>query len=215
MFRIKKSVKKSKININKKSCIIWKWILSYTGVLLLPILICSFYYFHSYNILEKRILSNQHLILENYRKQIDSVFYDVLNLSNYLQLNHYISSIAQGKSSFGSAPALDRHYLRDDLKLLKISNSLIQQINVFFPESGYIVTDSSSFEIAMLPLMDSTQIKYQDWAEISKKLKECHIICKTTELYDCLLIAKVLRTDIQGNPRAIMAVQLDKDSLVE
>ena len=57
---------------SKPSGLMWQWILSYTSVLLMPILICSFYYFHSYNLVEQRTLSNQHLILENSKEQIDS-----------------------------------------------------------------------------------------------------------------------------------------------
>ena len=71
---------------SKPSGLMWQWILSYTSVLLMPILICSFYYFHSYNLVEQRTLSNQHLILENSKEQIDSAFYDAINLSNHLQL---------------------------------------------------------------------------------------------------------------------------------
>lgn len=78
---------------SKPSGLMWQWILSYTSVLLMPILICSFYYFHSYNLVEQRTLSNQHLILENSKEQIDSAFYDAINLSNHLQLNSYINML--------------------------------------------------------------------------------------------------------------------------
>lgn len=49
----------------KRTGLFWRTLVSYTIVLVLPILICSFYYFHSYNALKERNRTNQHLILEN------------------------------------------------------------------------------------------------------------------------------------------------------
>ena len=199
---------------SKPSGLMWQWILSYTSVLLMPILICSFYYFHSYNLVEQRTLSNQHLILENSKEQIDSAFYDAINLSNHLQLNSYINMLAHGKCAVDSTPALDRHYLSGDLKMLQVSNALIQQLNVYFPASDYIVTAASAHEMSMLPYMDNVGISFQDWQQILEELDGTHIVCMTPENSSCLVLAKTLQSDIHGAPLAVMAVQLDRERLI-
>lgn len=198
----------------KRPGLMWQWFLSYTSVLLMPILICSFYYFHSYNLLEQRTLSNQHLILENSKEQMDSAFYDAINLSNHLQLNNYINMLSQGKCAIDSTPNLDRHYLRDDLKMLQVSNSLIQQINIYFPLSGYIVSATSSYEMEMLPYMENMGIHVRDWSEILEESKTSSVKCMLSEDSSCLILSTVLQTDAYGSPLAIMAVQLDKDRLI-
>ena len=40
----------------KKTGLFWRTLISYASVLLLPIIICSFYYFHSYNALKEEPL---------------------------------------------------------------------------------------------------------------------------------------------------------------
>lgn len=199
---------------SKPSGLMWQWILSYTSVLLMPILICSFYYFHSYNLVEQRTLSNQHLILENSKEQIDSAFYDAINLSSHLQLNSYINMLAHGKCAVDSTPALDRHYLSGDLKMLQVSNSLIQQLNVYFPTSDYIVTATSAHEMSMLPYMANVGISFRDWQQILEELNRTSIVCMTPENSSCLVLAKTLQSDIHGAPLAVMAVQLDRDRLI-
>lgn len=199
---------------SKPSGLMWQWILSYTSVLLMPILICSFYYFHSYNMVEQRTLSNQHLILENSKEQIDSAFYDAINLSNHLQLNSYINMLAHGKCAVDSTPALDRHYLSGDLKMLQVSNSLIQQLNVYFPVSDYIVTATSAHEMSMLPYTANVGISFLDWQQILEELNRTSIVCMTPENSSCLVLAKTLQSDIHGAPLAVMAVQLDRDRLI-
>ena len=198
----------------KRTGLMWQWFLSYTSILLMPILICSFYYFHSYNLLEQRTLSNQHLILENSKEQMDSAFYDAINLSNHLQLNNYINMLSQGKCAIDSTPNLDRHYLRNDLKMLQVSNSLIQQINVYFPLSGYIVSATSSYEMEMLPYMQNMGINVRDWTEILKESKTSSVKCITSEDSSCLILSTILQTDAYGSPLAVMAVQLDKDRMI-
>ena len=172
-----------------------------------------------YFILESRVnkldtLSNQHLILENSKEQIDSAFYDAINLSNHLQLNSYINMLAHGKCAVDSTPALDRHYLSGDLKMLQVSNALIQQLNVYFPASDYIVTAASAHEMSMLPYMDNVGISFQDWQQILEELDGTHIVCMTPENSSCLVLAKTLQSDIHGAPLAVMAVQLDRERLI-
>ena len=98
-------------HFKKYSPILVHSIITYSIVLLMPILICSFYYIHSFNTLKARNQSNRQLVLENVKEQIDSAFRDYINLETHLQLNEYVSSLVSPNGRIDSNPILDRHYL--------------------------------------------------------------------------------------------------------
>ena len=95
-------------NKMKKTGLFWRTLISYTSVLLLPIIICSFYYFHSYNALKERTIDSQHLMLENSGEQINSVFRDAITLGSHIQLKKYVVALANSKSTPGSTPVMEK-----------------------------------------------------------------------------------------------------------
>ena len=149
----------------KRTGLFWRTLVSYAIVLLLPILICSFYYFHSYHALKERNRTNQHLILENFAEQINSAFRDAVNLGSHLQLNKYVAALSNNKSTMNSTPPMDRYYLKKDLASLQVSNSLIQRINLYFPGSEYVVNSASTFSTTLFPFMESKSysLSGNDW----------------------------------------------------
>ena len=73
---------------------------------------------------------------------------------------------------------MDRYYLKKDLAAMQISNAPIQRINLYFPDSGYIVNPVSTFEKSLLPMeAKSNTMTDGDWDEIGSALQENCIIC--------------------------------------
>ena len=200
----------------KKTGLFWRTLISYASVLLLPIIICSFYYFHSYNALKERTIASQHLMLENSGEQINSVFRDAITLGSHIQLNKYVVALANSKSTPGSTPVMDRYYLKKDLAAMQISNALIQRINLYFPDSGYIVNPVSTFEKSLLPAMEakSNTMTDGDWDAIGSALQENRIICYANREKNFIVIAQNLLTDITGKPLAVLCIQIDNKSLL-
>lgn len=200
----------------KRTGLFWRTLVSYTIVLVLPILICSFYYFHSYNALKERNRTNQHLILENFAEQINSAFRDAINLGSHLQLNKYVTALSNNKSTINSTPPMDRYYLKKDLASLQVSNSLIQRINLYFPGSEYVVNSASTFSTSLFPYMEPKgySLSGKDWDAILKRLQTERIVCYASDDRSFLTVAEVLLTDISGQPLSILAIQIDKKNLL-
>ncbi len=199
----------------KYSPILVHSIITYSIVLLMPILICSFYYIHSFNTLKARNQSNRQLVLENAKEQIDSAFRDCINLGTHLQLNEYVSSLVSKNGRIDSNPILDRHYLKDTLGALQVSNALIQQIDVYFVQSGYVVTSSSAFRYDLIPYMENTTslMTCDDWDTVLQQLNEARITCFSDDQKRFIAVAQTIASDIHGNPSAIACIHLDKTAL--
>lgn len=202
-------------NKHKRTKLFWHSLFSYVCVLLLPILVCSVYYYHSYRVLQDHIRENQHLVLENVGGQIDSVFKDVYNLGSHLQLNRYVIALSNRKTTLNSSPFLDRHYLKGSLGPLQVSNALIHRINIYFPESGYIVSSTSSYEKTMIPYMPpgANMLSSEDWDLILERLKSARFICYSGTDSNFLTIAQPLLTASDGEILSMLSVQIDKRSL--
>ena len=199
----------------KYSPILVHSIITYSIVLLMPILICSFYYIHSFNTLKARNQSNRQLILENAKEQIDSAFRDCINLETHLQLNEYVTSLTGKNGRIDSSPILDRHNLRDALAALQVSNSLIQQIDIYFVQSGYVVTSSSAFRYDLIPYMENTAnlMTCADWETVLQQLTTTRITCFSDDQKRFIAVAQTISSDIHGDPVAIACIHLDKTAL--
>lgn len=192
------------------------WLVSYASVLLMPIIFCSFYYFHSYNILKERTLTNQHLVLQNFGEQVDSVIYDTINIGNHLKINKYVNALANDSNTIGSDPILDRHYLRDYLMTLRISNSLIDYISIYFPESQYIVTCSSVYRKDLIPYLENkaVNLSMEDWTHIINDLTQSSIVMFSCQDNKTITVAQSLKNDLSNQSTAILCVQLNKKQLL-
>lgn len=201
----------------KRTRLFWRTLLSYGSVLLLPILVCSIYYYQSYGALKQRILSNQRLVLENSAKEIDAVFRDAVNLGSHLQLNKYTVALSGGKATPGSTPQMDRYCLKNDLASLQVSNSIIQQINLYFPVSEYVVNASSTYNLSLLSYMEAQNntLSSDDWNSILDALRQHRIICYSTETASFITVAQTILTDMTGEPSAVLCIQLDKAELLD
>lgn len=202
-------------HFKKYSPILVHSIITYSIVLLMPILICSFYYIHSFNTLKTRNQSNRQLVLENVKEQIDSAFRDYINLETHLQLNEYVSSLVSPNGRIDSNPILDRHYLKKALGALQVSNALIQQIDVYFVQSGYVVTSSSAFRYDLIPYMENTTslMTCADWDTVLQQLNDTLITCFSDEQKRFIAVAQTIASDIHGDPAAIACIHMDKIAL--
>ncbi|MDO5518192.1 MAG: hypothetical protein Q4F66_11595, partial [Clostridium sp.] len=201
----------------KISSLFFKSLISYATILLLPILICSFYYVHSYNNAKERNHINQHLILEYFGEQVNTIFQDAINLGSHLQLNNYVVALSNNKNTLNSSPIMYRYYLQKYLASLQISNASIKQINIYFPHDDYIVTPASTYKKSLLPYMESTNhiLTEKDWDSIITKLQSNKIICYSSEDKNFITISQTLLADTSGSPLSILSIQIDKSVLLD
>ncbi len=205
-----------KENPYEKSGVLFRQALfSYATILLLPILICSFYYIHSYNALKERTRANQHLILENAGRQVDAVLRDAVNLGSHLQLNQYVNALSSQTATLNASPAMDRYYLKRALANLQVSNALLDQISIYFPLSGYIVSTSSTYERSLLPHMEERpfSLSEKDWESILSGLQSERILCYANPAESFIAIAQPLLCAPSGEPLSVLVIQVSKKEL--
>lgn len=193
--------------------ILHKTLLSHISILILSIIMCSFYYIHTYTALKQSSASNQRLSLENAKEQLDYVFYDSITLSNTLMLNRYVRSLSHSQSFLTKNPVLERHYLSEELHAFTSSNLLIENIILYFPASGYIVTSASSHPAYLLDSMENRMFGCEKLDTLCKTLSTDSFLCFSSESGDELLLAHPLITSRNGNVLSLSILQIGKKTL--
>lgn len=206
---------KHKLHKTNSSRLFLHYVISYASVLLLPIMICSFYYYHSYNALKERAITTQYLALESIGEQFNSIFTDAVNLGTHLQLNAYIDSLSKGKNTVNSSSVMDRYYLQKNLSSLQVANGLINDINVYFAIDQYIVNTSSTYTLQLLDSMEPSisRLSCKDWNDIAQMLSQQTFICYAPQNSNYIVFAEALSTDTQHKPLSILCIQIDKTKL--
>lgn len=192
-----------------------KWMFSYISVLLLPILICSFFYAHTYKTLKEASVSNQLLLLENATQQIDYVVYDSVTLINNLVLNNNVQNLSYTKTSIAPNPILERHFLSQELRSYQSANTLLQDIIIYFPVTDYIVTTSSAHQSSLVEHMENQPITFDKLTSLYQTLKENDIYCFLSTDQNSLLIAHPLITHTNDGLLSIVILKIDKQKLTE
>lgn len=188
---------------------------SYTIVLLLPLLIITFYCINSYSALKERTYAGQRLLLENTAGQVDSVFRDINRLGSHLQLNRYAAALSNPNPYPYFSVTMNSYYLKKDLAPLQITNSYIQEISLYFSEFDYIVSTSSTYDRSLLDYMpaNGNALSREDWNFILEALPSEKEVCFSGEDDNFLALASPLITDSSGNPLSVICVQIDKKKL--
>lgn len=198
-----------------RSALLHRWILSYICILLIPLIFCSFYYLHSYRMLKERTATTQHTILSATGDQINSVIYDTINLKNHLALDRNVIALSSERSLTDKTGIINRHYLQENLETLQISNSIIKNIDIYFPQSGYIVSSSSVYQLSLMPYMDANdkRLETMDRTQISTQLRQNDISVFSPEDSDSFIISFILQKNSLQNASAILSIYLDKSEL--
>lgn len=190
-----------------------QWIISYISVLLLPILIFSHYYIHTYNVVKEVSGTNQKLILENAMEQLNYIFYDSMTLSNTLVLNKYVQPLSYENAKSINSPDLERYLLSRELNALKASNRLLEDIILYFPSSDYLVSSNSAYEASLLPKMTKTPIFLEDLSFLCESLKENNLLCLTSGTNSSFLLAQPLAVNSEKEILSLALIQINKKEL--
>lgn len=188
----------------KKSGILFKWFLSYLCIFMIPFIICSFYYYHTYKVIKQENMSNHGLILENIKNSMNSTFQELQRISTTLQLNNYVKSLSYSDSVREEA-YFDRLNLEKDLANFKVANSMIQEINILFPQDGYIVTSTSIYQKSLTNHMPSSYISSSTWDMLCGDFFSNSIRLYSQPDTQTLLFVRPLILDSSNSPKALLA----------
>lgn len=172
--------------VQKHSRLFYRWFFSYATILLIPIIICSYYYVHTWLLARSSAMQNQTLLLENTQSNIDERFHELDTITTNLQLMSEISSLSYAEKD--SLNAIHYSYvlsLQNDFHMLQITNSISKNLGIYFPKSEYILTADTHLEIDLLPYMNNTYPSMSEFDALIQTFNE------DTELYYILFHSEV------------------------
>ena len=155
----------------KKSKILRTWMLSYLSILLLPILISSYAYVHTYNIIKTEINTNNKVLLEQIRDLIDSNIKDLSTISVKLQIDNLVNSLSYAEK-LENKHHLYMYQLKQDLGAYKAASGIIKEINLYFTNIKTILNTSDVINMDLLPYFDNPSISTDMWKTIITKQKK-------------------------------------------
>lgn len=196
------------------SRLILQWMISYISVLILPLLICTVYYAHSYSVIKKETRENQYLFLENIKEQLDSNIHELFRISTTLQINQYVSSLSY-KNDTDQTYHLKQSNLQDDLSLLIVASDLIDDIYICFFGTDYVLSSSNAYRRNLSDYMPEYYIPDRTWENLHNNLELNECALWISDNKQNLLFVKPLITDSKTKkPLSIIAIQINKKKLL-
>lgn len=135
----------------------YKWVISYLTVLLIPIMICSYYVIHTYSITKASITQQQELLLENAQILIDKDLAEWNRIATRVQLMNTTTSLSYADRF---TPLLHSYVLsiQQDFHLFEVANQSIKEIFIYLPQSQYIVSSETTYTMDMIKYMGNSSL---------------------------------------------------------
>lgn len=208
--------KATTINKTKKtSNILLKWITSYMSILMIPLLICSSYYFHSYSIIKNETIERQHLTLKNVKTQLDNDFNDLIQISTSLQMNQLVGSFSY-KDARSPNIHQESNKLMEALSVFMLTNPFIKEIYIYFPKSNYILTSSTIYSNNLTNYMPSRYISQNTWSYLTANfnLNSNQLLLADQ---DCKLLfaSTLIKNNTLNAPLSIVVFEINKTALTD
>lgn len=152
----------------KSHSVMYTWLLSYMLVLFIPVLMASYLYMQTKDIVQKEIIKSNTFLLNKVQQHIDGILRDTERLSTEIALNRNVQVIKAL-----THPLTDRDYYNiyrtiEDLKTFKIANSIIDNFFIYIPEIDMVMyhgasVNSKDYFNAYCTNLDIT---YEQWFKI-------------------------------------------------
>ncbi len=209
MFQKASTLRESK----KRSKLFLQWMFSYMSILIIPIIICSIYYSHTFKVIKRETIVRQYLSLENVKTQIDNNLKDLIQISTNLQMNQRVSSLSY-KTNSSSEIHLQINNLQDELSIFMVTNSFIKEIYIYFPNSDYIVSASNVYRSEFSSFMPSRYISNETWNYLKSKLHKnsYQLILADQNDLKLLFSMPLIINNKEKNPLSIIVFELDKSN---
>lgn len=131
--------------IKLKRSIIFTWILSYTIVLLTPVLFIIFNYFQTQGVIVEEINRSNQNLLAQIRKETDNMLKEAQNVSIEIALNARIHDVLSISGPLDGEKYYRVYKAFEDIKTYKMSNSLLD-FAVYFKNIDVVITPETIYD---------------------------------------------------------------------
>ncbi len=126
----------------------WHFLISYSSVLLIPVLLVYLVYFFSSQIIKKEVNQTASSMLEQARSVIDSRLKEIDDLAIQLSWNpriHHFMNAARPLSEFDKYEAFN---ISKELRNYTVSNRFVKDFYIYFRNNDYIINSQSRYDQA-------------------------------------------------------------------
>ena len=204
--------KQSEPDNRKQFSLTISWAVSYVIILIIPIIICSFYGIHTYRTSKKLDLVYLRSIVAQKAYTFDNSLTEALSCTSTLYLDTNVTKTAY--LTVDTISGSDRLYfnnIRSSLASIIALSNTFQNINIYFPQIKEVVNNSTLYSTDLAPYMENSLDK-DLLNEMQDGLKQgtgfyITLHPKSGEI----LLAQAIRTNSSGDMTAIVIYSLDAD----
>ena len=137
--------------MRRKSRVFLKLLLSYLGILIIPILVAFGVYGRAWQVIRAQAARTNENLLCMVQKEIDSEIKNIHKIESRLALDNVIQNLSKkrGEGQFGLKDQQSLYYLYMDLRMIDVAESFFDHVFVYFPETEKV---SSSLGNMDMPL---------------------------------------------------------------
>ena len=129
-------------SLNRKNRVLRQFLITYVIVFIVPLLICSIYFFQVIRMLGKDDLNFRQAELEHAADQIDNMLEEFENMGDILTANAYVNAFKHRTEDVWSSPNSYRlNELRDSLPQILLMNQNVFHYFIFFDKSNLVIND--------------------------------------------------------------------------
>jgi len=212
---------RNKLKIKGKN-VLFKWLLSYISVLLVPMIISGVIYKESIRTIENEINRSNQSLLMQIQKGVDSRLKEIDKLSMEIALNKRVKSFITVEDNTRPEERYKVFDIVEDLRVYKSSNNFIKDIYIYYKNSDTVLSigDPKSSKEFYNILKPQSELSYEKWNDFffSRYLNSfMPVYFKTYENKSEKAIAYVRSLTIgsSGQPDVVMFFLVDKSQLLD
>jgi AraC-like DNA-binding protein len=183
VFRLKLNKKAISINININNVFL-ALLLSYTAILLIPLIISSFVSMRSSKVIMEEINRANAAMLKQLQQTIDDRLKDVERLSQDISLNPRVNSLKGMQRPIEDFQQYNIFKISQDMGVWDVSNLFIDNIYIYLKETNSILTGQNfvDSDLSYEYLNNYKGIPYKDWIDYLNKVHRKEFITLETDI---------------------------------
>ena len=152
-----------------KNGVMYSWIVSYSLILLIPLIITAVLFMGINRIVYNKITSMNESILLQIRGSLDNMFQSIYKNELQIEFSREITDVLEEEKRGGTNASYLFYHLQKSLKQYVAYNDYIQDIGVVFDRSGYVITSKSAYEGKLQEeFLRQYRIAGEDWDSLAE-----------------------------------------------
>ena len=158
--------------VEKRSRLVFFWIVSYLSILVIPLIISSYVYTQSVRYIEDETNRAHLASLQQLQQTMDSRLGDIQKLSILVSLNEKVNGLMNTKGSLESYHRYSMIDIIKEFKTYNVANAFISDFYVYFKHNDFILSSVGLFEAKEYfdrYYQQYEGLSFEQWMEMQRK----------------------------------------------